>query len=52
MVNSEVNPHKFRYHFSHTFLGRGDLMKLNGWVKSQILARHGRSARSAGTSSL
>jgi integrase len=31
-----VYPHRFRYHFSHTWLDRdgpgGDLMELNGWV--------------------
>ena len=47
----EVNPHKFRHHFSHTFLDRGgaegDLMELNGWSSPQMLARYGRSARSA-----
>jgi integrase/recombinase XerD len=47
----QVNPHKFRHHFSHTFLDRGgaegDLMELNGWSSPQMLARYGRSARSA-----
>src|SRR5712691_3382944 len=47
----EVNPHKFRHHFSHVFLDRGgaegDLMELNGWSSPQMLARYGRSARSA-----
>jgi integrase len=32
----EVWPHRFRHHFSHTWLDRGgpegDLMELNGWV--------------------
>ena len=50
-VDVEVNPHKFRHHFSHTFLDRGgaegDLMELNGWSSPQMLARYGRSARSA-----
>jgi integrase len=31
----EVFPHRFRHHFSHTWLDRGgaegDLMELNGW---------------------
>jgi site-specific recombinase XerD len=49
----EVNPHKFRHHFSHTFLDRGgaegDLMELNGWSSPQMLARYGRSARSVRT---
>ena len=47
----EVNPHKFRHTFSHVFLDRGgaegDLMELNGWSSPQMLARYGRSARSA-----
>lgn len=46
-----VHPHKFRHHFSHVFLDRGgtegDLMELNGWSGPQMLARYGRSARSA-----
>jgi len=40
----EVNPHKFRHHFSHTFLDRGgaegDLMELNGWSASSRSHRH------------
>jgi integrase/recombinase XerD len=46
----EVNPHKFRHTFSHVFHrggGEGDLMELNGWSSPQMLARYGRSARSA-----
>jgi integrase/recombinase XerD len=47
----EVNPHKFRHTFTHVFLDRGgaegDLMELNGWSSPQMLARYGRSARSA-----
>jgi len=47
----EVNPHKFRHTFSHVFRDRGgaegDLMELNGWSSPQMLARYGRSARSA-----
>jgi site-specific recombinase XerD len=47
----EVNPHKFRHTFSHIFLDRGgaegDLMELNGGSSPQMLARYGRSARSA-----
>ena len=47
----EVWPHRFRHHFSHTWLDRGgpegDLMELNGWSSPQILARYGASARSA-----
>lgn len=46
-----VHPHKFRHHFSHTFLDQGgtegDLMELNGWNGPQMLQRYGRSARSA-----
>ena len=47
----EVHPHKFRHHFSHTWLdvggAEGDLMELNGWESTQMLQRYGRSARSA-----
>lgn len=47
----KVNPHKFRHHFSHTWLDRGgaegDLMELNGWESPQMLRRYGRSAASA-----
>jgi site-specific recombinase XerD len=47
----EVHPHKFRHHFSHTWLDRGgaegDLMELNGWTSPQMLRRYGRSAASA-----
>ena len=47
----EVNPHKFRHTFSHSWLdnggAEGDLMELNGWSSPQMLARYGRSARSA-----
>lgn len=46
-----VYPHRFRHHFSHTWLDRGgpegDLMELNGWVSPQMLTRYGASARSA-----
>lgn len=46
-----VNPHKFRHHFSHTWLDKGgaegDLMELNGWASPQMLRRYGASARSA-----
>jgi integrase/recombinase XerD len=46
-----VHPHRFRHHFSHTWLGRGgaeaDLMELNGWSSPQMLRRYGASARSA-----
>jgi integrase/recombinase XerD len=47
----EVWPHRFRHHFSHTWLERGgpegDLMELNGWSSPQMLTRYGASARSA-----
>ena len=46
-----VHPHRFRHHFSHTWLDRsgpeGDLMELNGWASPQMLSRYGASARSA-----
>jgi site-specific recombinase XerD len=44
-----VHPHKFRHHFSHTWLDKGgnegDLMELNGWSSPQMLRRYGASAR-------
>jgi site-specific recombinase XerD len=44
-------PHRFRHHFSRTWLDRGgpggDLMELNGWTSPQMLRRYGASARSA-----
>src|SRR5271165_2390173 len=44
-------PHRFRHHFSHTWLERGgaegDLMELNGWISPQMLTRYGDSARGA-----
>ena len=47
----KVYPHRFRHHFSHTWLERGgakrDLMELNGWTSPQMLARYGAGARSA-----
>ena len=47
----DVFPHRFRHHFSHTWLDRGgaegDLMELNGWSSAQMLRRYGASARSA-----
>jgi integrase/recombinase XerD len=47
----DVYPHRFRHHFSHTWLDRGgpegDLMELNGWSSPQMLRRYGASARSA-----
>ena len=43
-----VYPHRFRHHFSHTWLDRGgaerDLMELNGWTSPQMLTRYGASA--------
>jgi len=47
----DVFPHRFRHHFSHTWLDcggpEGDLMELNGWTSPQMLRRYGASARSA-----
>ena len=47
----DLYPHRFRHHFSQTWLDRGgpegDLMELNGWTSPQMLARYGASARSA-----
>ncbi|ABD09510.1 hypothetical protein ThrDRAFT_00002 [Frankia casuarinae] len=44
-----VHPHKFRHHFSHSWLDKGgnegDLMELNGWTSPQMLRRYGASAR-------
>jgi site-specific recombinase XerD len=46
-----VYPHRFRHHFSHTWLDRGgaerDLMELNGWTSPQMLTRYGASDRGA-----
>jgi len=46
-----VYPHRFRHHFSHTWLDRGgaegDLMELNGWSSPQMLQYYGGSARGA-----
>ncbi|HEY1627074.1 MAG TPA: tyrosine-type recombinase/integrase [Streptosporangiaceae bacterium] len=46
-----VYPHRFRHHFSHTWLERGgeggDLMELNGWSSPQMLTRYGASARAS-----
>jgi hypothetical protein len=42
--------HRFRHHFSHTWLDRGGAeggMELNGWSSPQMLRRYGASARSA-----
>ena len=47
----DAYPHRFRHHFSHTWLDRGgpegDLMELAGWSSPQMLRRYGASARSA-----
>jgi integrase/recombinase XerD len=47
----DLYPHRFRHHFSHTWLDRGgpegDLVELNGWASPQMLRRYGASARSA-----
>jgi site-specific recombinase XerD len=44
-------PHRFRHHFSHTWLDNGgegrDLMQLNGWSTPQMLEWYGGSARGA-----
>jgi integrase/recombinase XerD len=49
----DVRPHRFRHHFSHTWLDRGepegDLMELNGWTSPQMLRRYGASARARRT---
>ncbi len=41
----KVHPHRFRHHFSHTWLERGgaegDLTELNGWSSPQMLQRYG-----------
>jgi site-specific recombinase XerD len=46
-----VFPHRFRHHFSYTWLDRGgaegDLMELNGWSSPQMLHRYGSSVRGA-----
>jgi integrase len=51
-----VYPHRFRHHFSHTWLDRGgaegDLMELNGWsspADAPPLRRQRRSARARRT---
>ena len=42
----DVFPHRFRHHFSHTWLDRGgaegDLMELNGWSSAQMPAPGGK----------
>ena len=49
-VGVAAYPHRFRHHFSHTWLDRGgpegDLMELAGWASPQMLRRYGASARS------
>ena len=51
-----VYPHRFRHHFSHTWLDRGgaegDLMELNGWSSPQMPAVRRQRARRAGASAL
>ena len=46
-----VYPHRFRHHFSHSWLERGgaegDLMELNGWSSPRVPLRYGGSARGA-----
>lgn len=50
-IGIKVFPHQLRHTFSHRWLdaggAEGDLMELNGWESPQMLARYGRSARSA-----
>ena len=50
-AGTDAWPHRFRHHFSHTWLDRGgpegDLMELNGWSSPQMLRRYGASARAA-----
>ncbi len=50
-VGVKVFPHQLRHTFTHRWLdaggAEGDLMELNGWESPQMLARYGRSARSA-----
>ena len=50
-VGVRLHPHRFRHHFSHTWLDRGgaegDLMELNGWSSARMLERYGHSARGA-----
>jgi integrase len=45
----KVYPHRFRHHFSYTWLERGgaegDLMELDGWSSPQMLEPYGGSAR-------
>ena len=47
----DVFPHRFRHHFSDTWLdhggAEGDLMELNGWTSPQMLRALRASARSA-----
>jgi site-specific recombinase XerD len=47
----EVFPHRFRHHFSHTWLdhggAEGDLIELTGRTSPQVLRRYGASTRSA-----
>jgi integrase len=49
MFRAAIWPHRFRHHFSHTWLDRGgaegDLMELNGWSFSQMLRRVGARSR-------
>ena len=51
MFRAAIWPHRFRHHFSHTWLDRGgaegDLMELNSWSFPQMLRRYGASARNA-----
>ncbi len=50
-VGVDAWTHRFRHHFSYTWLDRGgaegDLMELNGWSSPQMLRLYGASAGSA-----
>jgi site-specific recombinase XerD len=50
-VGIKLHPHMFRHRFADKWLAEGgaegDLMELAGWDSPQMLARYGRSARSA-----
>jgi integrase/recombinase XerD len=48
---TDITPHRFRNHFSHTWPdnggAEGDLTELNGWACPQMPRRYGASARNA-----
>jgi integrase len=47
----KARPHRFRHHFSYTWLDQGgaegDLMELSGWSSPRMLRRYGASSRGA-----